>query len=205
MNKNKRSVALVVLLVLSLLAGGVQRPVAAIPTALPASPVDESKVPHYYGPYPNWALSPLTTADVAVEIVGDGSGATASATVGANGALTGIQITNPGRGYTTASVNIIGAGTGALADAVLTSSGAVVAITVDASGSGYRIPVVTITGGGATTDATATPYGGVDSLVLTNPGLGYTMPTVDFDMPDDPAGTKAKAHVTWDTNTGVIT
>ena len=110
MNKNKRSVALVVLLVLSLLAGGVQRPVAAIPTALPASPVDESKVPHYYGPYPNWALSPLTTADVAVEIVGDGSGATASATVGANGALTGIQITNPGRGYTTASVNIIGAG-----------------------------------------------------------------------------------------------
>ena len=147
MNKNKRSVALVVLLVLSLLAGGVQRPVAAIPTALPASPVDESKVPHYYGPYPNWALSPLTTADVAVEIVGDGSGATASATVGANGALTGIQITNPGRGYTTASVNIIGAGTGALADAVLTSSGAVVAITVDASGSGYRIPVVTITGG----------------------------------------------------------
>lgn len=27
--------------------------------AAPASPTDETKVPHYYGPYPNWALSQL--------------------------------------------------------------------------------------------------------------------------------------------------
>ena len=31
--------------------------------AAPASPVDESKVPHYFGPYPNWANSPLTLPD----------------------------------------------------------------------------------------------------------------------------------------------
>ena len=43
------------------------------------------------------------------------------------------------------------------------------------------------------TNATATAYGGVDavrrSLV---PGSGYTMPTVDFDMPDDPNGVQAR-------------
>ena len=48
----------------------------------PSGPTDETKVPHYFGPYPNWALSPLTTADVTVEILGDGTGATAMATVG---------------------------------------------------------------------------------------------------------------------------
>ncbi len=29
--------------------------------AMPASPTDESKVPHYYGPFPNWVLSQLPT------------------------------------------------------------------------------------------------------------------------------------------------
>ena len=36
--------------------------------AAPASPVDESKVPHYFGPYPNWANSPLTLPDATVTI-----------------------------------------------------------------------------------------------------------------------------------------
>ena len=34
----------------------------------PASPTDESKVPHYFGPYPNWANSPLTLPDATVTI-----------------------------------------------------------------------------------------------------------------------------------------
>ena len=28
--------------------------------ALPGSPTDGTAVPHYFGPWPNWALSPLT-------------------------------------------------------------------------------------------------------------------------------------------------
>ena len=32
--------------------------------------VDETKVPHYFGPFPNWALSSLTLPDVAVQIIG---------------------------------------------------------------------------------------------------------------------------------------
>ena len=37
-------------------------------TNLPNSPTDESKVPHYFGPYPNWANSPQVLADAVVTI-----------------------------------------------------------------------------------------------------------------------------------------
>ena len=163
--------------------------------AAPISPTDETKVPHYFGPYPNWANSPFTLPDVAVVINGDGTGAAATATVGANGAVTGINITDPGSGYTSATVSITGAGTGATADAVVTTSSAVTAINLVNGGAGYTSPVVTISGGGATVDATAVAYGGVDAINLVNGGFGYTMPTIDFDMPDDPNGEQAKAHV----------
>ena len=96
--------------------------------APPLSPTDISKVPHYFGPNPNWANSPFTVPDATVTISGDGSGAAAVAAVGANGALTGIAITNPGVGYTTATVGITGAGTGAAATAVVVLSGIVTSI-----------------------------------------------------------------------------
>jgi FtsP/CotA-like multicopper oxidase with cupredoxin domain len=116
--------------------------------AAPISPTDESKVPHYFGPYPNWALSPLTTADVAVAITGDGAGATATATVGANGAVTGITITDPGSGYTAATVTINGAGAGATATATVNTSGVVTGVAVTNGGGGYTAPVVSFSGGG---------------------------------------------------------
>ncbi len=93
---------------------------STIAAALPASPVDETKVPHYFGPYPNWANSPFTLPDATVTISGDGTGATAEATVGANGTVTGITITNPGSGYTAATISIAGSGSGATANAVIT-------------------------------------------------------------------------------------
>jgi FtsP/CotA-like multicopper oxidase with cupredoxin domain len=130
-------------------AGPAPAPAAA--PSLPASPVDETKVPHYFGPYPNWANSPLTAPDATVTITGDGTGATAVATVGANGAVTGITITNPGSGYTSATVDITSAnGTGASASAVVTASSAVTAVNVTAPGSGYRAPTVAFSGGGST-------------------------------------------------------
>ena len=176
--------------------------------AAPA-PTDGTVVPHYFGPWPNWALSPTTEASATVTIAGDGNGATAVATIGATtagtGAVTGITVTNPGSGYTAATVSIGGAGAGATADAVVTTSGSVTAVTVDTPGGGYARPVVSITGGGATTAATATVYGGIDALTLANAGSGYTMPTVDIDAPDDPSGIQATAHAVWDQQTGVIT
>lgn len=206
MSKHKiLSTTVLILLLISLVSGNFPITVKAAPEKLPASPVDESVVPHYFGPYPNWGLSALTNPDVTVTIVGDGSGASATAKVGAGGAITDITITNPGSNYTSATVQITGAGAGAAATAVVTSSQTVVAVNVTNSGMNYVQPSVAITGGGATTPATATAYGSVDSLNLTYGGSGYTLPTVDFDYPDGVGGVQAKGHVTWDTVTGVIT
>lgn len=205
LRKVLNSVILIVLII-SLFSVGNSLTVDAKVNALPSSPVDESKVPHYYGPYPNWALSPLTLPDVAVEIVGDGTGASAVASVGANGAITGITITSPGSGYTSAEVNLASAnGTGASATAVVTESSSVVAVNMTATGSQYTAPIVVISGGGApTSTATATAYGSIDSITITASGLGYTLPTVDFDMPDGPGGVKATGTVTMDAS-GAIT
>ena len=206
MSKHKiLSTTVLILLLISLVSGNFPITVKAAPEKLPASPVDESVVPHYFGPYPNWGLSALTDPDVTVTIVGDGSGASATAKVGAGGAITDITITNPGSNYTSATVEITGAGAGAAATAVVTSSQTVVAVNVTNSGMNYVQPSVAITGGGATTPATATAYGSVDSLSLTYGGSGYTLPTVDFDYPDGVGGVQAKGHVIWDNVTGVIT
>ena len=77
----------------------------ALRVSQPVGPTDGTKVPHYYGPFPNWANSPFTLPDAKVTITGDttGTGAEAVATVGAGGAITGITITNPGSGYTAAA------------------------------------------------------------------------------------------------------
>jgi len=173
-------------------------------------PPNPSVVPHYFGPNPNWALSPLTLPDATVAITTTGSHdttATATAAVDGTGAVTGITVTNPGSGYVGGSVtvSITGSGGGATANAVVTASGSVTGITVGANGAGYKTPVVSITGGGATTAATATAYGGVDAVTLSNPGTGYTFPTVDFDWPDDINGTQATAHATFDAVSGAIT
>jgi hypothetical protein len=126
-------------------------------TAMPAGlidPKDETKVPHYFGPNPNWALSPLREARAVVDITGGGgNGATATATVDPQtGAITAITITNPGSGYTSAPlVDITGLGNGAQATAVVDYSGNSVVnqVTVDVAGSGYTAPAVTISGGGS--------------------------------------------------------
>ena len=146
--------------------------------ALPAGPTDATAVPHYFGPWPNWALSPLSLPAAQVDIQGNGTGATATATVGANGAVTGITITNPGTGYTSATVNITGpaGATGALATATVTGSGLVTGVNVTNGGAGYKAPVVTITGGGATTNATATAFGSVDVITLAERRYGLPVP-----------------------------
>ena len=172
--------------------------------AAPGSPTDSAAVPHYFGPWPNWALSPLTLPDATVAITGDGAGAKATATVGGNGAVTGITITDPGSGYTYAGVSITGAGDGALATATVTPGGALNNVNVTHGGGAYKTPVVSFSGGGATTPATGTVFGGIDVVKVGNTGSGYQFPTVDIDMPDDPDGTQAKAHAVKDAD-GAIT
>ena len=170
--------------------------------AMPISPTDESKVPHYFGPYPNWANSPFRLPDVTVELTGGGGvGAMAAATVDPiTGELTDISVTSPGSGYTSAPAVVISSdfGSNASATAFVDYSGVVTSVSVDLPGSGYTMPTATISGGGANIDATATVYGGVDSITLTDPGSGYTMPVVEIGLPNDPDGTQAIAHAEFD-------
>ncbi len=149
MNKRRFLTTTLSLMFIAAMLFGTSGSILAQPLNAPASPVDESKVPHYFGPYPNWANSPFTLPDATVTINGDGAGAKAVASVGANGAVTGITITDPGSGYTSATVDITSAsGTGATADAVVNTSGAVTAVNVDVGGNGYTAPTVSFSGGG---------------------------------------------------------
>ncbi|MGC3998335.1 MAG: hypothetical protein QM767_13015 [Anaeromyxobacter sp.] len=176
---------------------------AALTAAAQALTDTERHVPHYFGPFPNWANSPYTLPDAQVVITGDGTGATATATVGAGGAVTAITVTDPGNGYSNATITITGAGTGATARPRINENGYVKSIAVTAAGAGYTAPAVAITGGRGN-GATASAFGGVDAVQLVSGGSGYTFPTVDFDLPDGPDGVAAVAHAEMDA-TGTIT
>ena len=102
----------------------------------------------------------------------------------ANGAITGITITNPGSGYATAPNVVIRDGTlmdpivnaGAGASAVATIN--VTSVGLDTFGAGYTsAPTVTITdavGNGTGATATATVDNGlVSAITVTAPGTGY--------------------------------
>ena len=173
-------------------------PLGSLPhaDAAPAAAVLDPKVnPHYFGPWPNWANSPLTMSTAAVTVAGAGTGATAVAQVDpVTGGIKSIDVTNPGHDYAGGtSVTISGGTTAATATATVSTSGVVIGFTAVTPGSHYTTFNVALAGSG--TGATAIGSGGVDSFTITDGGRGYVMPTVDFDMPDDPNGVQAKAHV----------
>jgi hypothetical protein len=134
-------------------------------------------------------------APPAVEIQGGGgSGATATATVGSNGRVTAINITNPGAGYTSIPTVKIYSGIGATATAGLQSNGTVVSVAVTNSGSGYTTaPAVTFpapggTGTTATGTATIDALGRVVSITITNAGSQYLVDPGVLTIGAPPAG-----------------
>jgi len=150
---------------------------AASGAALAVAPplFDPGGIPHYFGPYPNYAYSPMP-----------------------NGTVMGINVTSGGSGYTTASATIedvYGTGSGATAGTPTIVSGVITNIPLTSGGSGYTAPVVTITGTGTGAAATASIAGGpltggirkfVDSLPGLNVaganGLGQYIPVA---IPDN--------------------
>ena len=62
--------------------------------------------------------------------------------------------------------------------------------------------MVELIGGGA--GASAIGSGGIDAITIDDGGSGYTMPTVDFDLPESPDGTVPRAHAEIDAD-GVVT
>ncbi|MGV8847270.1 multicopper oxidase domain-containing protein [Tessaracoccus sp.] len=166
-------------------------------TAAPTTPTDATVVPHYFGPWANWANSPLTLSTAAVTIGGPGSGATGVAEVDpVTGGIKSVAITSPGHDYGAGTTVSIGgsSGTPATASATISMSGVVIGFTGIVSGGGYTSFDTVLNGGGGS-GATAIASGGVDAIAIGSGGAGYVMPTIDFDLPDDPNGTIAKAHV----------
>ncbi len=99
-----------------------------------------------------------------VQVSGDGTGATAVASVDSNGNLTGITITNPGQNYTNASFSLIGGG--------VTSSGSVsstTAVVANTPGALNKNGTGTLTLSGASTYSGATNVN-AGSLVLAATG-----------------------------------
>ncbi len=186
-------------------------PPAPAAAAAPPSPTDPTKIPHYFGPYPNWANSPQTLPDAIVTISGGGgTGAEATATVAPKtGAVTSITVTSPGSGYTSVpTVAITSPGltpTAPAAAIAVLAQGVITSIAVDEAGFGFTAPAVTFAGGSPTTPAAATASGGVDNITLTDGGSGYpNQPIVKFSLPQLPDGKIATATATMDAN-GVVT
>lgn len=129
----------------------------AAETITAAAVPDPGGVPHYFGPYPNWANSPLPRGSIAT-----------------------IELTSGGSGYTAPTVTITDLYYGVVADPAATTAtvagGVVTGITLDSPGSGYSAPVVTIsdaTGTGATAIATiGGPFtGGIRKFMDSLPGV----------------------------------
>jgi len=94
--------------------------------ALPRATLDPGGVPHYFGPFPNYANSPMPS-----------------------GAIANITIDDAGTGYFAPVVTIMdlyNTGSGAMATATSDPvTGAITAITLVSGGSGYTAPAVYIT------------------------------------------------------------
>lgn len=134
------------------------------------------------------------TSAPTVIIEGDGTGATATATINVSGEVDGVTIDTAGRGYSFALIQFSGGGgTGATATVELGStetpslqqaveatavSGTIDRIVVQTQGLDYISgdAVVTITGDG--TNAAATPIinnaGSITGITVTDPGQDYT-------------------------------
>ena len=178
-----------------------------VASAAPSGPTDETKVPHYFGPWPNWANSPLTLSTAEVQIDGAGSGAAAVAQVDpVTGGIKVVDVTAPGHDYAAGSTTVTVAGstgTQATATATVSTSGVVVGFADVVAGSGYSSFEIGLSGGGGT-GASAIGSGGIDAIAIDDGGIGYTMPTVDFDLPESPDGTVPRAHAEIDAD-GVVT
>ena len=127
--------------------------------------LDPGGIPHYFGPYPNYANSPLPT-----------------------GAITSITLTSGGTNYSAPVVTIedtYGTGTGATATATALV-GVITDITLLNGGSGFTLgssPLVIITdptGTGAAATATigGPPAGGIRKFVDPLPSLPFAAPDI---------------------------
>ena len=188
------AMAAVALIASLVTVGNEQRSVTA------AEPLVPGTTPHYFGPYPNYANSPLRMSDAVVDFVGGGGyGASALAQVDAEtGAITGFTVLDGGADYTSAPdvvvTSPVAGGSGA--EAVATIAHGVTSIEMKKRGSGYtEPPVVTIEGAGVGATAEPVMAGYVSDLTIGLSGAGYVDPVIEIEPPDDPNGRQALAEL----------
>ena len=139
-------------------------------------------MPHYFGPWPNWANSPLTLNKASVTFDGTGTGATAVAQVDpATGGITSHRhhlcrdrATTPAT-----TVTVAGGTTAATATAEVSTSDVVTGFTNVVPGAGYtdvqgRPHGGVDRAGTGNAAATAIGSGGVDAVAVTDAGSGYS-------------------------------
>jgi len=104
--------------------------------------------------------------------------------------IQGVELTNPGCGYTVApSIVAVGGGGAGFAATTTIGDGVIGTISITNGGGGYSsAPTVTFSGPGTGVTATGTAYissaGIVTAIYITNAGLGYTeTPTITISSP----------------------
>jgi FtsP/CotA-like multicopper oxidase with cupredoxin domain len=157
-------------------------------------PPGPGHIPDYFGVVPNYATSPqpiLTKVTVDTgSAVPAGSGALATANLGAGGAIASITKTNGGSGYVTPKVTITDQGLGGGASVTVTTTATsggfltgVPSISNPGSDCALGDPVViTGTGSGALASVTGVNNGAVTEVTLDNPGQDYTGTTASFEV-----------------------
>ena len=128
------------------------------------------------------------TSPPSVTIAGDGSGATASATLETVGSVNTINVGDAGSGFTSApTVTISGDGSGAAATAVLSSTGGLESVSIVSAGKKYDVGDALVFGGngsGAMAQVSAITGNGsnsgqISAVTIINAGSGYSTITVD--------------------------
>ncbi len=174
---------------------------AATKAVVAPKAVTGSPVPHYFGPTPNYANSPLRMSDAVVDFSGGtGSGAAAVATVDpATGAIKSFNVTDGGSGYQSAPdvaiTSPLANGSGAAATATIARG--VTSIAVVNGGAGYTAPpAVTITRRWHRRDRNAEHVGLHRQRCRRTGGSGYVNPTITFELPETPGGIPAAGTAT---------
>ena len=153
-----------------------------------------------------------------VSIIGDGTGAEATAFVNEAGQVAEIIVNNRGNGYTYADVEIVGGGNGANAIADFTTGdldtiqsfvelsaipGAIYNINIDAKGNNYSNANVVINGDGTGFSGSVVideaNSNGISKITVVNPGLNYTYANVVI---QGATGSGAKANVIFPPKNG---
>lgn len=163
-----------------------------------------------YSSLPTITITPVSTGSGAAAYTSGVKSEAKLIPIISGGEIVGVQIDNPGTGYTYANLTVSGDGTDALLSAdlspgdvntlqanteLLTVDGRIMSCKVTSGGFGYASATVTISGNGTGAEASAVIENGhITRIIMTNYGQGYRQATVT--ITGNGFGAKARAIIT---------